>query len=293
MVNIDIRDADGDDKFLATTGTGTGKNPYQVVVSIHVIDENGDSQQLKQVDGKIRVSSMPYLYDIAEGNVADHSAFRRFGTNNDVGQANEILAPIGGTYVWSTAAESLHVVSTDVNDIVAGANAGARTLWIQGLNANYEIISETVAMNGQTVVHTVNLYLRLLRSRAVTVGASGVNEGTITIKNHAETATYNSIPIGEGRSNYAIWTVPLGATAYVTSWHGSEDSSKGTAISLWFREYGRSWEKLREVHTLDGSFDDPIEIPFRFSAKTDIMMQAKGVLAAADVTGGFAGWWEY
>ena len=260
--------------------------------SVQLQDENGLPYGIKQIDNKLRVVTQPYLYAIAEGEVTDHDAFRRFGTNADVGTTIEILAPIGGTYYWPATAGIMHVVSTDTDD-VAVTGTGARTLWIQGLDAEYDVINETVSMNGTTVVNTTKQYLRVLQTRVVTVGTSGVNEGTITIKDATDTYTLNSIPIGEGRSNYAVWTVPDGATAYITEWHGSENSSKGCEFSLWFRWYGRSWEKLRMVETLDSNFEDNVRIPFSMPAKTDIMMRVIGLASGAKVAGGFVGWWEY
>ncbi len=115
----------------------------------------------KYVDGKIRTSSMPYLYDIAEGNVANHDAVRRFGRNPDVGTAMETVYGTSNLKTYLAAAERLQVVSTDVDDDGAPAGDGARTLLITGLDADYAEISETVTMNGQTNVLTDASFLRV------------------------------------------------------------------------------------------------------------------------------------
>lgn len=43
-------------------------------------DENGVAYGVKHINNKPRVSSMPYLYDIAEGNVAYHVRFSKIGS---------------------------------------------------------------------------------------------------------------------------------------------------------------------------------------------------------------------
>lgn len=49
--------------------------------STKFVDENGLSYGIKHVGNKPRVSAMPYLYDIAEGNVSGHTAKSIMGYN--------------------------------------------------------------------------------------------------------------------------------------------------------------------------------------------------------------------
>ena len=47
--------------------------------SIKFKDENGVPYGIKHINNKPRVSSMPYLYDISEGNVPVHEAWSKIG----------------------------------------------------------------------------------------------------------------------------------------------------------------------------------------------------------------------
>ena len=47
--------------------------------SVHTLLTDASGVAVKQVDNKLRVSSMPYLYDIAEGNVANHTKWEKIG----------------------------------------------------------------------------------------------------------------------------------------------------------------------------------------------------------------------
>ena len=68
---------------------------------------------LKTVVGKLRTSSMPYLYDIAEGNVPGHTPFVKIGYNPAVTTSEEVIWSAGGAYVFPTAAAGMEIVSSD------------------------------------------------------------------------------------------------------------------------------------------------------------------------------------
>ena len=59
--------------------------------AVQFIDETGAVYGHEQVDGKLRTSTKPYLYDIAEGLIASHEAVRRFGFNPNVAVAWETV----------------------------------------------------------------------------------------------------------------------------------------------------------------------------------------------------------
>jgi hypothetical protein len=64
-----------------------------------LVDELGESYGVKQIDGKPRVSSMPYLYDIAEGSVSGHTPFSKIGYTPSI--AAGLTQPY--TDIWSYA----------------------------------------------------------------------------------------------------------------------------------------------------------------------------------------------
>ena len=76
-------------------------------------DENGVAYGVKHVQYKPRVSAMPYLYDIAEGNVSGHTAWSKVGFNPTVATSEEDLWSAGGLYVFPTSATlQMEVVSS-------------------------------------------------------------------------------------------------------------------------------------------------------------------------------------
>jgi len=77
------------------------------------VDESGTPYGVKHIDNKPRVSSMPYLFDIAEGNVSGHQLFLKFGYNPVIANVEEDIWSAGGLYAFPTAEAGLEVLSTD------------------------------------------------------------------------------------------------------------------------------------------------------------------------------------
>ena len=137
-------------------------DPADILGAVRFVDENGIAYGVKQVSNRPRVSSTPYTYDIAKGNVTGHYPIRQDGFNGDVGASWETVYHAGGLRQYLAVAERLQVASDDGDDDGAPAGNGARTVRIDGLDGNYDAISETVTMNGVANVLTDASFLRVL-----------------------------------------------------------------------------------------------------------------------------------
>jgi len=85
--------------------------------SVKLIDEAGVPYGVKHVSNKPRVSSMPYLYDIAEGNVTGHTPWTKIGYNGAlVADTEADLWSAAGVYVYPTAEMGLEVDSDSTSD---------------------------------------------------------------------------------------------------------------------------------------------------------------------------------
>lgn len=260
--------------------------------AVRFVDETGTVYGIRQISNKQLVSSKPYLYDIAEGNLPDHYPVRQFGHNADVGADWETIAHGGGLAYYPTSALTLRVKSDDVDDDGAPAGTGAHTVWLNGLDANWNYQSETVTMNGTNAVATTKSYIRMLKMIVVTAGTTGYNEGIICCRDNTDANIMMCIAPGENESHSALYSVPSGNVVYITGWYGSEASNKGSDIALWVREFGGLWLMRRDMVVLDTNFVIPMDVPLCFTEKTDIEMRARGILAGAVITGGFVGWRE-
>lgn len=261
-------------------------------IDIRFLDENLVAYGIKHVDNKPRVSAMPYYADIAEGNVPDHTAFRRFGHNDTVGAAWETVYTTSDLRTYLAAAERLQVASDDADDDGAPVGNGARTVTITGLDANYDALAETVTMNGVGNVLTDASFLRVLTVTVVTAGATGYNEGTITVSNNGDTIVLDQIEVQQNESLAAVYTVAAGFTAYVVQAMATEASTKGSQFGFWVRTFGGLWTMKRTIVLVDSALPLPVPMPMKLPEKTDVEIRAQGVLAGANVTAGFEGWIE-
>lgn len=280
-------ECDANGNLYTVSGAGAGALGY-----VGLVDESGVAYGVPNVSGKPRISSMPYLYDIAEGNVADHTALRRFGRNPVVAASLETVYNVSDLRTYLTAAERLQVTSDDADDDGAPVGDGARTLTITGLDGNYAPLSETITMNGVANVLTDASYLRIFNSTVATAGDTGYNEGTITVSNNADAIVLDQIDPQTNQSHSACYTVPAGFTAYITQAMATEASNKGSTFGFWVRVFGGLWVQQRAIVLLESTIVLPMTLPMKLPEKTDIEIRAEGVLAGAVVTAGFEGWIE-
>lgn len=112
-------------------------------------DENGTFYGVKQISNKPRVSSMPYLYDIAEGNITGHETWTKIGYNADCGGSWEDLWQVGGAYVAPTAEMGLEAISTSAQDagviIFSGTSSGGSLTTIVDVTKNFTAGTAVVA----------------------------------------------------------------------------------------------------------------------------------------------------
>lgn len=177
----------------------------------------------------------PFNLQVARNQIAGHSAVTIFGYNGDLDTSEESVWPDGGTVPHPTVASVLDIVSTSTDDDAAGT--GARTIFISGLDGNYNVVSETVILDGTTTVATVNSYLYVNQLYVVTAGTGGVNAGEITAKVGA--TLYDLIAVGYNQRTTAHYCVPAGYTAYLTEGVITAGQATGsTAVTAFLKQHG-------------------------------------------------------
>ncbi|MFQ5351442.1 MAG: hypothetical protein ACE5D3_00015 [Candidatus Binatia bacterium] len=172
------------------------------------------------------------MLSFSMGSVAGVSCVNKFGYNADVDTTTlpEDVWDAGGVHVPPTTARVHALVSTSAADAAAGT--GARTIKVTGLLADWTESSETVTLNGLTPVNTVQSYTRIYRMKTLTAGSGGVNAGTITATAAIDSTVTAQISIGFGQTLMAIYSVPTGNTAYMTSMRASLHRSGAPAGAM-------------------------------------------------------------
>ena len=156
---------------------------------------------------KNRLHQYPdFTVKASAGLIPGVSPFFKFGANYDIDTATtpEDIHTLGGDFLFPTASSTLSVVSTSAQDGVGGT--GIRNMTIEGLDSNYNLISEDVILDGINPVVTQKSFLRHHRSYGTLAGSAQVAVGNIIIT-HSE-GDICEILATEGQSLTATYTVP-------------------------------------------------------------------------------------
>jgi len=239
---------------------------------------------------------IPFGLAVASERDAVGAPVFKYGFNTAASTSNDTIWLQEGVYTWPTSAAVLDITSTDINDDNSTPSTGALTVVLEGLDANYAEITETVEMNGQTAALTTNSYLRLHRMYVGTAGSSLTNEGIIYASTGTQTTgtpdvattIRSTIGAGEGQTLQAFYTVPAGYTAYLYNVSaGSVDGTNATTITLRSRTEGGAFRTKEKFVVFKGTVDRSHDIPLVFTEKTDIEMLAASATGTTDVAGSF------
>jgi len=150
----------------------------------------------------------PFDLQVGRGMITGHQTVQIFGYSTLVGST--ALGPVwegltlsGGSYTYPSSAGVVVLLSA------SGATDAALQIQVNGLDANFNLLSETVTLNGSGTATTTNSFLRI-NGLFVT---NGLNAGNITAK--IATVLYAQINAGIGQSQASIYTVPKGYSFFL------------------------------------------------------------------------------
>jgi len=213
----------------------------------------------------------PFDLQVARGQIGGHSIVSIFGYQASVGTTSIPVWENASTYTYPTSASTLTVVSSSTSDVSPAA------VFVNGLDANFNPISEVVVLNGTTGVTTAKAYFRINGINMVGVASGQTsNVGTITIKQ--STNTLAQINAGIGKSQSTIYTVPANNTFYldIAEVNSSNSYTSSTIITYKVQATnnvtGVTTTVLQQpfvaIYTINRS-----TVPFAYTEKTDIQWQ--------------------
>jgi hypothetical protein len=199
--------------------------------------------------------------DIARGAISNSKIVHKFGANFDIDQADdpESVWTGGALYPWASlaTAQTIYCLSTSASDTT--------TLTLEGLDANYDEISETVTLTGLTAVTTTNQFLRVFR---MTYDATNV--GNIEARVISATGTVVAqIDAGYAQTLMAVYTVPAGYTGYLVALDATIDGTKTCQMLMYHRLTGKPF-RIAHVAETDGRYRYDFFAPLTLPEKTDV-----------------------
>lgn len=224
----------------------------------------------------------PFELQVSRGQIQGHRNVTVFGFNPDVDTTQVSVWPLQSLITFPASAIQMTVSSTSANDTAAGT--GARTIVVQGLDANYNEVTETVTMNGQTAVTMTASLLRVNYAYVATAGSGNGAAGDIYIGTGAVTAgvpatVYDIIKFDYNNTTTGSYTVPAGYTAYVSQGLFSSGQDVG-ATQVQGRLLTRGTNNIRmtaAITTLNNGVANYVfEYPLAIPEKTTIEATAIG-----------------
>ena len=232
-----------------------------------------------------------HALEASKGNIPGHTPLYKFGFNDDVNGTEETIWMAGGIYAFPTDVAILRVTSDNAAD--ASAGTGARTITIEGLDANYNEVSEDLTMNGPGPVDTAQTFIRVNRVFVKTVGTSGYNVGRITLV-HQGTGTLVVATVAPemSQTQQAVYTVPASKTLYLDDISFSSAMSianKRAQVRAITRDFGGAF-RTRYIDVLQSSqLITKFEYPLALLEKTDILLDAVTDSTNNEISGSFQG----
>lgn len=218
-------------------------------------------------------TSEPFELQVARGQIPGHSIRNIFGTNLAVGTTFQTPWENNAALPFLSGAQQLSVVSTSTSDT-------AVTILINGVDADYVGISETVTLTGTTPVVTAKSFFRI--NDLITVVGNAVGDVTASY----DSVVYAKIIAGRGKNQAAVFTVPKDYSFYL----GRIDAFTATANNdtkiMTFRNKV-TYSDGRVFNVAQTSFVNRMDIsrtlPFKVPEKATIEFQAKMNSQTADV----------
>ena len=224
----------------------------------------------------------PWELQVSRGQITWHESVTIFGYNSDVDQVVETVWPQGGLLAFPSAALQLKVSSSSANDTANGT--GARTVFLSGLDADHNTISETISLTGQTAVTTVKSYLHVNQCYVATAGTSDGAEGTIyfgtgTVTAGVPATVYDVIQYDYNTRITGSYTIPAGYTGYISQGLFSTGQASGSG-PVTGRLVTRGTDDIRRTAAIvtlnNGAADYVFEYPVVVPEKTTLEAQAIG-----------------
>ncbi len=213
----------------------------------------------------------------------------KYGRNATVPATYETLWSGSSLYVYRDTAIVMKISSSDVDDVMT-TGAGAWSVIILGVDADYNLIQEEVELNGRNPVNTQQAFLRVFRMK-INQAASRIifNEGVIyagtgDVTTGVPAVEHGRIEIGQNQSEMGMITVPANTKGWIKHILPSTTiSNKVSDVRLLVRKEGEPWQMKRTAPFLTIPQNADYAFGIEVAAKSDIEFQGKAAAGGGDM----------
>ena len=211
----------------------------------------------------------PFELQVVRGQVENHKTIFKFGFNPDINGTEETIWDVGGIYAYPSSA----VVMTVTTDAGTPANDNGVTVIIEGLDGDFNEISDEVTLAGAGTATTTKTFFRVNRAY---VSGSQAPTGNLNITNGG--TTYARITVEENQTLMAMWTVPAGYTGFLDHVNiatGTTFANQYITAQIVQRQLGGVFRvMMKQTLGSGGVADFIVRYPILVPEKTDIEVRA-------------------
>ena len=262
-------------------------------------DGDGFTNITATAANNLKVANVEDGLSIAKGDVPGTTYIHKFGNAPDFDSGDGYVtiwdgANDGGvdimSYTYSTTADIDSLISTAADTV---------DIEVQGLDANYDLVTQTITLTGTTRKALDTDLIRVFRMK--NVGATEL-AGTVSCYVDSlapggvvtdKTKVRAIITIGFNQTLMAVYTIPNGKTGYMRSWYASASGARKASahiVHLEARSFGGVFQ-TKHVSALQTAGTSQIQHeyvePEVFAAKTDLEMHANTDEDVAAIAAGF------
>ena len=225
-------------------------------------------------ENPISAQGVEFTDEVVEGASVEY----KFGYSGNIATSEVTIWPDTSLYVFPVTAVTMNVSSTSNTDQTGGG--GATAVHIEGLDANYDEITEFVNTAGVAGVSTNQQFLRINRVHVTNAEANATNAGDIYVGTGAITSGvpdifYANVEAGEAQTLQAVFTIPSNKTVFITGITASQGKSGNDAIFRFKqRNIGGVFRLLDKFVLQQNSLTIPHSPPVKIEEKTDLMATA-------------------
>ena len=196
------------------------------------------------------VQRVDLKYAAAAGMLNSVTWLRKFAVNRDIDTGTEQMWPLGTIQVLPTVAGVVSLVSDNAADTLLGT--GAQKILVQGVDANYNAVSEEVDMDGVTPSVSTTSFLRVFRMYNTQTGTDEINQGNITASIGGNPQSY--IAAQDGQTLVSQYTVPAGCALLIVEAHANSGriGNGDLEIKLQKKQPGEGWRTIVDLYPYEG-----------------------------------------
>ena len=200
--------------------------------------------------------AFPPSLALSKGLYSDLTTVHKFGYNDAVGSTFETVWAVGGPLnaFGALGAETISVTSDDSDD-------DGETVEVNGLDANYEEVTETVTIGAGATTSTWRWINTMRMTSTSNTTTHFANAGAVVATGSTSSAVGAKILAQYGRTLQCVYRVPKGKRAHVVSVQGGSEKEKECLFRL--MEFSSGVVNVRDIFS---SFATPVSKRFDYGS---------------------------